>query len=295
MDTVQATVRRLGGLVPAKLLLGAGVSPRDLQQAVATQTLLRVRRGFYAVPETPAAALTAVRVGGRLSGLSATDSYGLWGGWSEPVHVSVLPNASRLRTVSVPSGRHPGTCLVDDRWHRPVLLHWDDDHRDADQCWRVGLPRAVAQVMRWHDTETAVACLDTVRSLRGAGEVALKRLADGIPRLEALVRASRPGMGSGVESITRQRLTAQGVELEAQADIPFVGTVDFRVVGTAVLIEVDGFEFHRSKAQFDEDRRRDAVAVSRGWIPLRFSADQVRDRWQWVQGTVLTTVARGRL
>ena len=102
-------------------------------------------------------------------------------------------------------------------------------------------------------------------------------------------------MGSGVESITRQRLTAQGLELEAQADIPFVGTVDFRVVGTAVLIEVDGFEFHRSKAQFDEDRRRDAVAVSRGWIPLRFSADQVRDRWLWVQGTVLATVARARL
>ncbi len=48
--------------------------------------------------------------------------------------------------------------------------------------------------------------------------------------------------------------------------------VDFRVVGTPVLIECDGWMHHGlDHAQFERDRLRDARLAAAGWITLRFT------------------------
>lgn len=74
-----------------------------------------------------------------------------------------------------------------------------------------------------------------------------------------------------------------------------VGTdafVDFSWPNVGVVVEVDGYEFHKSAEQFAEDRRRDAEARSRGYVPLRFTAVQVRDGWPWVERMILAAVAQ---
>jgi len=70
--------------------------------------------------------------------------------------------------------------------------------------------------------------------------------------------------------------------------------VDFRVAGTPVLLECDGWIHHgRDRAGFERDRDRDADLVAAGWVVVRFSyraitirpgrtADRIReavDRW----------------
>ncbi|MCU1527806.1 MAG: hypothetical protein JWP75_1569 [Frondihabitans sp.] len=94
-----------------------------------------------------------------------------------------------------------------------------------------------------------------------------------------------------MESIARQRLERLGLVLVRQHAVPGVGNVDLRVVGSNILIDTDGFEFHSSPAQFAEDRRRDAEATVRGFVALRFTALQVRDRWAWVERMVLAALA----
>lgn len=194
-----------------------------------------------------------------------------------------------------PAQRRPGQPLRDDRFGREVELHWRDDPEDLGSCWRVSVERALGQVIRWHDGETALACLETALSAGIITRARLARLADtGSERMVRLVEGCRDGVGSGVESIARQRLERRGLVLTLQRVIPNVGRVDLVVAGSRVVIETDGFRFHSSRAQFDEDRRRDAEAIAHGWVPLRFSATQVRDDWPWVESTVLATLARAR-
>jgi len=48
--------------------------------------------------------------------------------------------------------------------------------------------------------------------------------------------------------------------------------VDFRVRGTPVIIECDGWAYHgREREHFERDRERDARLIGAGWIVLRFT------------------------
>ena len=48
--------------------------------------------------------------------------------------------------------------------------------------------------------------------------------------------------------------------------------VDFRVVGTAVILECDGWAYHGlQRAQFERDRERDADLAAAGWVVMRFT------------------------
>ena len=48
--------------------------------------------------------------------------------------------------------------------------------------------------------------------------------------------------------------------------------VDFRSVGTPLIVECDGWAFHGlQREQFERDRSRDALPIAAGWIILRFT------------------------
>ena len=42
-----------------------------------------------------------------------------------------------------------------------------------------------------------------------------------------------------------------------------------------LVVEVDGWDFHRSKPSFADDRRRDRLLIRAGWRTARFTADEV--------------------
>ncbi len=55
--------------------------------------------------------------------------------------------------------------------------------------------------------------------------------------------------------------------------------VDFRVIGTPVLLECDGWIFHgRDRVGFERDRDRDGDLISTGWVVVRFSYRAVTTR-----------------
>lgn len=287
MDEFETVIRTAGGICATGDFRSAGVTSRRLRAAVATGGLVRLRRGLYALPDVEPDPLLAVDLGGRLAGLSAADSYGLWSGWERRLHLVVPSNAAKvpMRTVRDESGHRTIT-------GREVVLHWHDDTHDTSSRWRVSRERCISQVLRWHDRETGLAVVESALAARIVEPDELGRLASGLaPSLARAVAECRPGAQSGLETIVRLRLEGLGFVTERQARVADVGHVDLRLVGTRVIVEVDGYAFHSSRRQFVEDRRRDAEAAAQGLTALRFTSEQVQHRWPWVERMILAAVA----
>lgn len=76
---------------------------------------------------------------------------------------------------------------------------------------------------------------------------------------------------------------------------PMVGgrEVDFRVLGTPIVIECDGWTFHgRDREQFERDRRDDAEFAAHGWIVLRFTYRAITTQPGRVAGQIRATIER---
>lgn len=268
----ERTLHRFGGIASALQLRAAGATSDELTAAVRQGRLRRLRRGVYAVPDAPAAAVSAVIARGRLSCVSAARTYGLWAGSDRRLHLQFAA--------------HARAGPVED----PHVRHWLPGEHSAE-VWRVTAADCLRSVARCADEETAVAVFDTALS---AGLVTVRQLRDLLAGQPANVRRrwtlARPGSDSGVESIVRQRLQARGHLVEQQVHVAGVGRVDMRIDGE-LFLEVDGFAFHSDRDGFERDRSRDARLAARGSPRLRVTAAQVADDWPGVLATVERVLA----
>ena len=67
--------------------------------------------------------------------------------------------------------------------------------------------------------------------------------------------------------------------------------VDF-LIGRSLIVEIDSQLWHASPEQQAADRARDAELIRRGYIPLRFTYEQVLFQPEYVMETVLAVVRR---
>jgi len=68
----------------------------------------------------------------------------------------------------------------------------------------------------------------------------------------------------------RERLPAPQVNIRVGGFL-----VDFLWLERRLIVEVDGYEYHRGRASFEADRARDAELMRRGYRVLRFTYRQV--------------------
>lgn len=294
MLTPFAIAEQFGHIITRQQLLRSGLTGSDLTRAVRTGELRRIRQAHYATAKASAEAIAATRVGGMLCGVSAARSFGLWGGLDTRLHVALPGNAGRLRTNYPPStipSLQLGGRLTPDTSDRAVVLHWGI----AETGWRVTLAECLKQVALWSDRETAIACLDTAWKPYGISALRLTAIfADEPPRSRQLAAESRPGSDSGLESLIRQRLGRHGIALRQQVEMPRVGRIDLGIVGTLLIIEADGYEFHSSSAAFEEDRRRDAELAAMGYVVIRLTYAQITGDWEWCERVILAAIASFR-
>ena len=60
------------------------------------------------------------------------------------------------------------------------------------------------------------------------------------------------------------------------ANVQIAGfTVDFHWPGTNLIVETDGFRYHRTPATFESDRDRDQVLMLAGYRVARFTYNQL--------------------
>jgi very-short-patch-repair endonuclease len=68
--------------------------------------------------------------------------------------------------------------------------------------------------------------------------------------------------------------------------------VDFVWRDARLIVEVDGYRYHRSPSAFESDRERDVVLVLAGWQVLRFTWTQLTTREAWVARAIAKRLAR---
>lgn len=268
------------GLIATHELAAVGVTRPMLAVMLRRGMLIRVRQGWYSMPDLASSARQAARVGGVLTCGEALRAHGLWALEDDRLHVLVRRGSSRLRHPGDPRRR------LSEAFAPSTVVHWLDGATTTSRL--IACPvDALETYRRCAPHELYLAALDSTLhrrpDLRGdliaAGHRIGPRTADGICE-------------SGTETLFRLRMRRQLPRLKCQVPIPGVGRVDF-LIGEALVIEVDGRAFHDSESAFENDRRRDAELSRRGFRVLRFSYRQIIDDWPSVAHAVLAAVSRG--
>ncbi len=267
MADVRSLVESRDGYAHKSQLAAAGARDIDLTRAVRAGDVVRLRRGWYTTRDPQSPASRAVRIGGRLTGLSAIAE---WGGWvlrAPTLHVSVRDNAARLR----PTGRR-------------VRLHWDlKEHSDRGTSTTVSLADAVVRVVLDEDLPTAVAALDwalhTGRLDRIDFELIVLRLPRHLRWIAGWVDADCESLP---ESLSRTHLRMAGHSVVSQVPLGRE-RIDLLVDGI-VGFETDGEEFHRDS--FERDRRKDLSIAQAGYLPIRAPAQMVFHEWEVIEKAI---------
>lgn len=285
MRTVHADVHKRGGIAATFELLRDGHTSYRLALAVRRGDVVRVRQGHYGCPELAEPQLEAYRVGGRLTGLAGLRAHQVWTPGSGIVDVQVRPDARALRTRTNPKQRlaeHPDST---------ARVTWTDRRRPGTRSL-AGPEDCVRIALGVCDTRTSFAIVES--ALRGGvlTRAEWRRLLVELPPPRRRLFAGAGGTSeSGGESLLRFDLRATGLAAQQQMKIAGVGRVDF-LLGR-LIVEVDGYEFHSDRSDFEEDRRRDAVASTLGYRTLRFSHLQVERNDPVVMAAIRAAIARG--
>jgi very-short-patch-repair endonuclease len=264
---VAALVESLGGFARTAQLLAQGLRELDLTRAVRRGEVSRVRRGWYTTRPLATPGARALRIGGRLTGLSAIAE---WGGWvlrTPVLHVSVLDSAARLR----PTGKS-------------VRIHWDGAALGArGTATSVGLADALRRLVLDEDLETSVAALDWALHTGRLDRLDFERLLLMLPREKRWIRYWVEARCESLpESLSRTRLRLAGHR--ARVQVPLGAERVDLLVDELVGLETDGDEFHRDT--FERDRRKDLAMATAGYLPIRVPARMVFHEWPAVAAAI---------
>ena len=274
-------IRRRGGLAATHELLADGTTSHRLTQLVRRGEIVRVRQGWYGLPNGDDVLTSAVRVGGRATATTAARALGLAAMPDGRLHVRVDAHGSRLRDPFEASRRLASTS--------PVCVHWHDGGSGTRH--RLSALEALED-MRWcQPAERVVAAADSAIRLGLISRSRWARSADDSPeRLRHLLHEVEPAAESYLESIARFRLRRLGFDPLVQPEIPAVGRVDLQL--GRVVVELDGWEHHADRDAFENDRRRDAECIRAGLLPLRFTARQLLRHWTWTRTMIVAAAQR---
>jgi hypothetical protein len=265
-----------GGFATRRQLRRAGATDRDLTRSVRSGDLHRPRLGWYSNLPLDDDRVTAVRVGGRLTGASALFHLGGWM-WKRPasICVSVAPHAARLRGC------------------RRARVVWDgSDVRERGGVAVVAVVDALVRAVLEEDFEIAVALCDWALH---HGRVSADDFAAVLARLPADAR----GIGDWVdadsesilESVVRTRLRRAGFHVTSQVPVGFGRHTDL-VVNGVLGVETDGRRWHADR--FDEDVSKDMATFIRRRIPVHLSYSLITEQWDTVLAAVEAAVLMHR-
>jgi very-short-patch-repair endonuclease len=273
---VAVLAERQHGIVATRQLAALGLSQRAVSHRAAAGRLHRVHRGVYAVGHpvltVDGRRVAAVLAAGPGAALSHASAAALW---------EIRPTSAARIDVTVPSAggraKRPGL-----RIHRAAGLRDDEltEHRAirvttvartlldlASSMPRRALERALdeAEIRDLYDRRELEAVTAAHAGERGARRLRRAIDEDGDPtltdsELEELMLALCDEHG-----LPRPRPRAWVAGLR----------VDFLFAQSRLVVETDGYRYHRTRRAFERDRERDAILARAGYRTLRFTHRQL--------------------
>jgi len=278
-----ACIARLGGLAATHELATAGISRARLAGHLRHGTVIRVRQGWYTRAGLHGELVSAARVGGILTCCSALKIAGYWVVHDHRLHVAVDPNDCQLRSPRDYRRRLRST--------ERVTVHWRPSRVTPASRLLLDPVSALADLARCAAPELLAASADSILNQQPELKGEITRLARTLNSSAQAALLQADGVcESGIETLFWLRMRQLGPR--RQVNITGIGRVDF-LFGQRLIVEIDGEEFHAGPAEFESDRRRDALLSARGYRVLRFSYHQVLSRWPEVHAAVMAAILRG--
>ncbi|MEK9501835.1 type IV toxin-antitoxin system AbiEi family antitoxin domain-containing protein [Gaopeijia maritima] len=267
--------RRQHGVVSRRQALEAGLGGSTIHRRVTAGLWTRLHQGVYRVVTLPSPlewASGASLAGGPDALVSYTSAAYLHG-WiageaPRPVHLSIPRPGPRTRAgLRVHRVEPLQSDEIDCLFGVPVTSRGRTLIDLAPVVPKRDLERIVAHVQR--NDELSAAQLDTL-AVRYRGRRGARKLREIIEQ-------------PGGARFTRSEAEARFLGLIRTADLPvpdtnvLLGPYELDAVWPRerVVVEVDGYAFHRSRDQFEADRRKDAWLTARGYRVIRVTWRQM--------------------
>jgi len=281
---VDRTIARIAaanrGVVSLSDLAAAGVGRRPVEHRVAIGRLHRVHGGVYlllpphAAPRVTlfTAAVAACGDGALLSHFSAAELWGL---------LPRRPGDAEIDVMVV--GRNPGTRTGIRRHRVPALDPRDVSvHEGIAVTSPARIALDLADQLAGGDLEQLVAVAASGR-LADGGEI--RAVLERCPRHRGAARLKAVMRTPGGAQFTRSKNERTVLSLVRQARLkppamnvqPAGFEVDAYWPQERLVVEADGYEFHRDRAAFENDRARDASLVALGYRVIRVTWRQLDD------------------
>jgi hypothetical protein len=281
---------RQHGVVSRGQLLALGYTEQRIKTLVAEGALLRIHRGVYAVGHRRVtlkgrwlAAVLGCGHGARLSHRDAAMLWDLRRTSSGPIHVTAA-GAHRLDGVDCHRTRHPdrlGTTLID---AIPVTTL----ERTLLDCAADLPPQRLRTLLEEAERRRLLDARKIVHEIeQNLGHRGTTRLADAL----ALVADEPPDLRSGLEGRFLEIIRAAGLPDPATNVVVAGVPVDAHWPAHNLVVEVDGWRWHRSRRSFEEDRRRANVLQLAHQTVLRFTDTQIANDPREVAAEISRAIA----
>lgn len=259
----------VGGVARVGLLRRHGYSARDVR-GLSRAGAVQPRNGIWALSSADPEFLAALTANAVLTCASAALRYNLWLK-SKPGRLHLSSKNCPDRQVANHRGlrfpvneRLPLASLEDAVIHGLTCLGETDAIAMAQSALRLGVPREIL-----------------------AAEIMAKYFGTARRRL-----AKADGLSESVPEISA-RLIFEGARLSfrRQVQINDVGRVDFLIEGW-LIVEVNGFQFHSSRAAWRKDMSRLNAAQGQGFAVLSYSPEQIWNNSELVVAEIRAMLAR---
>ncbi|VEI13544.1 type IV toxin-antitoxin system AbiEi family antitoxin domain-containing protein [Trueperella bialowiezensis] len=245
-----------------------------IRKALKSGKLIRLGRGYYAVPGANQDVAAAVAAGRRIGCLSACKLYGIW----------VPPDSGIHHLMSVgakaPKNRAKSNNLRDAGERNRLYVH---------RLPALGkeivpsLVESLRQVCRFHDAETGLIVLESALNQGLIGRVDMPEIiCTASVEKQRILRRANGRSESGSETRLKNFFESLGVKVEQQVRIPGVGRVDM-LIGLSQILECDSHAFHSKAYDYHRDRQRDLIASTLGYHTARLSYRHVWETWPQTQ------------
>jgi hypothetical protein len=272
------------GVVSRAQLLALDLGPDRINHRLIAGRLQSIHRGVYAVGHgvltiegRSMAAVLAAGANAVLSHATAAAAWDLRPIGTGAIHVTVPGDPGRRRRAGI-------------RIHRSTTLEppGTTTHRGIPITTPARTIIDLAATLKGRPLEQALDRAEQL-GLIDFADLTVQPGRPGSPSLQAVLSLYTAG-----STFTRSELEERFFALCDDHGLPRPASntriegseVDFVWRDARLIVEVDGYRYHRSPSAFEDDRERDVVLSLAGWRVLRFTWAQLTRRPAWVARAV---------
>lgn len=270
--TLETFLRARGGWAHRADAADEGWTRHRVARAVALESVRVTARVWLHLPAIPAEIELAMRLGARVTCVSALERLGLWVPRAATGrHLAVHPHSGRSAS-GVTLHRHVGPVAVPPR----VLID--------------PLENVLARVASCLPRDDALAVWESAINRGVTTSAHLRRVAWTSVVARELAATASAASDSGLETLAVHRLARRGIVALQQVWI--LGHRVDLLIGRRLVIQLDGFAHHRAA-----ERRRDLGHDRRlrlaGYTVLRYDWLEVHEEWARVIVEIERAIAQG--